>query len=45
MDLRGNEFVQAQHGDLNLPELGRGEGHMVLKFRVGKHEIVQCTGE
>lgn len=42
MDLRGNEFVRAQHGD---SEFGIGEGHMVLKFRVGKHEIVQCTGE
>ena len=28
-------------GTLKLLELGMGEGHVVLKFRVGK-EIVQC---
>lgn len=29
-------------GTLKLSELGIGEGHKVLKFRVGGREVVQC---
>lgn len=28
-------------GTLKVSELGIGEGHMVLKFRVGEQEVVQ----
>lgn len=28
-------------GTLMLSELGTGEGHMVVKFRVGGHDVIQ----
>lgn len=30
-------------GNLKVSELDTGEGQKVLKFRVGDHEVVQCS--